>query len=83
MNKFITYQGVVSGSEKSIPLYCDNNRTIAQVKEPKSHQKSKYVLKRFHLIIEIMACGDVVMERVSSKDNITDPLTKSLSHYYL
>ena len=37
------------------------------------------VLRRFQLIREIVARKDVVMERVPSEDNITDPLTKSLS----
>ena len=55
MNKFITDLGVVSSNEELILLYCDNNGVIAQAKEPKSHHKSKYVLRRFHLIIEIVA----------------------------
>ena len=52
---------------------------IAQAKEPRSHQKSKHILRRFHLIREIVARGDVVVERVSSTDNIADPLTKPLA----
>ena len=39
MKKFITNLGVVLSNEESFPLYCDNNETIAQVKELKSHQK--------------------------------------------
>ena len=37
-------------------------------------------MRRFHLIREIVAHGDVVVEIVSSEDNIVDPLTKLLSH---
>ena len=37
MKTFITNLGVVPSSEKLIPLYCDNNKTIAQAKKPKSH----------------------------------------------
>ena len=79
MKKFITELGVVPGSEESISLYCDNNGAIAQAKEPRSHQKSKHVLRRFHLIREIVTRGDVAVERVPSEDNIADPLTKPLS----
>ena len=79
MKKFITDLGVVPDSDEPISLYCDNNGAIAQAKEPRSHQKSKHVLRRFHLIREIVTRGDVVVEKVSSKDNIADPLTKSLS----
>ena len=79
VKKFITDLGVVPGSEEPISLYCDNNGAIAQAKEPRSHEKSKHVLRRFQLIKEIVTQGDVVVERVPSEDNIADPLTKSLS----
>ena len=81
LKKFITDLGVVPSSEKPISLYCDNNGAIAQAKEPRSHQKSKHVLRRFHLIREIVTRGDVVVERVPFEDNIADPLTKPLSHF--
>ncbi|CAL9078819.1 unnamed protein product [Musa textilis] len=55
MKKFITDLGVVVGSEEPIPLYCNNNGAIAQAKEPRSYQKLKHVLRRFHLIREIVA----------------------------
>ena len=79
MKKFITKLGVVPSISEPIPLLCDNNGAIAQAKEPRSHQKSKNILRRFHLIWEIAARGDIIIEKVSSKDNITDPLTKPLS----
>ena len=66
-------------SEEPIPLYCDNNRVIAQAKEPRSHQKSKHILRRFHLIREIVTRGDIAVERVPSKDDNVDLLTKPLS----
>ena len=54
MKKFIIDLGVVPGNEELIPLYYDNNRVIAQAKEPMSYQKSKYILRTFHLIGEIV-----------------------------
>ena len=63
----------------SIPVLCDNNGAIAQVKESRSHQKTKHILRHFRLIREIIAIRDVVMERVPSTDNIADPLTKPLA----
>ncbi|CAL9111403.1 unnamed protein product [Musa textilis] len=79
MKKFIIDLGVVPSNEESIPLYCDNNEAITQAKELRSHQKSKHVLRRFHLIREIVTRKDVVVKRVPSEDNIADPLTKPLS----
>jgi hypothetical protein len=70
---------VVPSAAEPISLYCDNNGAIAQAKEPRSHQRSKHVLRRYHLIREIIHRGDVKIEKVSSEDNIADPLTKALS----
>ena len=79
MKKFITELGVIPSCVDPVTLYCDNNGAIAQAREPRSHQKSKHILRRFHLIREIIDRGDIVVERVSSNNNITDPLTKVLT----
>ena len=64
IKKFINELGVVPSIVGPIPLYCDNNGAIAQVKEPRSHQRSKHVLRRYHLIREIIGRQDVKIERV-------------------
>ena len=79
MKKFITELGVVPSITGPVPLFCDNTGAVAQAKEPRSHQKSKHVLRRFHLIREIIERGDVTLERVDSQDNIADPFTKALT----
>ena len=78
LKKFITEHGLVPMISDPIPLLCDNNGAIAQAKEPRSHQKSKHILRHFHLIREIVTRGDVVVERVPSTNNVADPLTKPL-----
>ena len=79
MKKFIEELGVVSSIGEPIELYCDNNGAIAQAKEPRSHQRSKHVLRRYHLIREIVGRGDVKISRVDSADNTADPLTKPMT----
>ena len=79
LEKFITDLGVVPSILDPIPVLCDNNGAITQAKEPRSHLKSKHILRHFHLIREIIAKGDVVMERVPSTDNVTNPPTKPLA----
>jgi len=69
---------VVPSISDPVDLYCDNNGAIAQAKEPRSHQKSKHIMRRFHLIREIIQRGDVKMCKVPSKENVADPLTKPL-----
>ncbi|KAK9044682.1 hypothetical protein V6N11_058576 [Hibiscus sabdariffa] len=79
IKKFITELGVVPSILDALELYCDNNGAIAQAKEPRSHQRSKHILRRFHLIREIVDRGDVEICKVHTDDNIVDPLTKPLS----
>ena len=61
-----------------LEIFRDNNGAIAQAKEPRSHQKSKHILRRYHLIREIVERGDIKISKVASKDNVADPLTKQL-----
>ena len=70
--------GVVPSITNSVDVYCDNNGTITQAKEPISHQRSKHMLRRFHLIREIIERGDVKICRVHTDDNVVDPSIKPL-----
>ena len=58
-----------------VDVYCDNNGAIAQAKEPRSHQRSKHILRRYHLLREIIERGDVKICKVLTHDNVADPLT--------
>ena len=62
MKKFITKLGVILEINNPVPLYYDNTRIIAQAKKSKSHHKSKYILRCFHLIHEIIERQDVIIE---------------------
>ncbi|WJX29428.1 hypothetical protein P8452_18069 [Trifolium repens] len=79
IKKFISELGIVPSIVDPIDLYCDNNGAIAQAKEPRSHQRSKHILRRFHLIREIVERGDVKICKVPTLDNVADPLTKPLA----
>ena len=50
IKKFITVLRVVPSISNPVDLFCDNNGAITQAKEPRSHQRSKHILRRFHLI---------------------------------
>ena len=76
IKKFIVELGVVPSIVDLIPLYCDNNGAIAQAKEPRSHQRSKHVFRTYLLVREIIGRHDVIIEKISTDQNIVDPLTK-------
>ncbi|GMJ15233.1 hypothetical protein HRI_005192500 [Hibiscus trionum] len=50
IKNFISVLGVVLSISNAIDLICDNNEVIAQEKEPRSHQRFKHILRRYHLI---------------------------------
>ena len=76
---WINKLGIVPSIVDPIGLYYDNNGAIAQAKEPRSHKRSKHILRCYHLIREIIDRGDVKICRVPTLDNIVDPLTKPLA----
>ncbi|KAL0362045.1 UNVERIFIED_CONTAM: hypothetical protein Scaly_1159700 [Sesamum calycinum] len=51
----------------------------AQTKEPRSHHRSKHILRRYHLLREMVGRSDVRMDQVTSAENMADSLTKSVS----
>src|SRR5579883_2147695 len=78
IRKFVSELGVVPSCSGPIDLYCDNSGAIAQAKEPRSHQKSKHILRHYHLIREIINRGDVKICKVHTDLNMADSLTKPL-----
>ena len=78
IKNFVFRLGVVPSITNSVDVYCDNNGAISQAKEPRSNQRSKHILRRFHLIREIIERGDVKICRVHTDDNVIDPLTKPI-----
>ena len=50
IKKFITKLGVVPSVEDPMEVYCDNSAVVAQAREPRSHQKSKHIERRYHKI---------------------------------
>ncbi|KAL2252685.1 UNVERIFIED_CONTAM: Retrovirus-related Pol polyprotein from transposon TNT 1-94 [Sesamum indicum] len=79
MKNYIQDLGVVPSIAEPMVIFCNNNGAIAQVKEPRSHHKSKHILRRYHLLREMVGRGDVRMDRVTLVENIADPLTKPVS----
>ena len=78
IRNFLIDLGVVPGSSSPLDVYCDNTGAIAQAKEPRAHQKNKHVLRKFHLIRQLVGDGDIKMCKVHTEANVADPLTKPL-----
>ncbi|KAL0301926.1 UNVERIFIED_CONTAM: hypothetical protein Sradi_6469400 [Sesamum radiatum] len=70
---------VVPSIVEPVFIFYDNNEAIAQAKEPKSHHRSKHILRCYHLISDKVSRRDVRMELFNSAENTTYPLTKAMS----
>ncbi|KAL0283834.1 UNVERIFIED_CONTAM: Retrovirus-related Pol polyprotein from transposon TNT 1-94 [Sesamum angustifolium] len=79
MKNYIQELGVVPSIAEPVVVFCDNNWAIAQEKEPRSHHRSKHILRRYQLLREMVGRGHVRMDRVSSSENTADSLRKPLS----
>jgi hypothetical protein len=78
IRNFLIELGVFPNASSPLNLYCDNNGAIAQAKEPRNHQKSKHVLRKFHLIREFVRRGEIKICKIHTDLNVADPLTKPL-----
>ncbi|KAL0294104.1 UNVERIFIED_CONTAM: Retrovirus-related Pol polyprotein from transposon TNT 1-94 [Sesamum radiatum] len=79
MKNYIQELGVVPSIAEPVVIFCDSNGAIAQAKEPRSHHRSKHILRRYYLLREMVGRGDVRMDRVTSAENMADLLTKPVS----
>jgi hypothetical protein len=78
IRNFVSELDVVPCVSSPMDFYCDNSGAIAQAKESRAHKRAKHVLRRYHLIREIIGQGDVNVCKVHTDHNVADPLTKPL-----
>lgn len=79
LRNFLRDLEVIPNLEQPMIVYCDNSGAVANNKEPRSHQREKHIERKFHLIREIVECGDLTVCKIKSEDNMADPFTKTLS----
>ena len=78
LKKFLSDLGVMRMEQVLITLFCDNSGVVAQSKDPRNHKKGKHIERKYHIIRDIVAFRDVVVENIDSVNNLADPFTKTL-----
>ncbi|GJU48971.1 retrotransposon protein, putative, ty1-copia subclass [Tanacetum coccineum] len=71
--------GVVPTVEDSIEIFCDNNSAVALTKEPKDHENSKHIERKYHFVRSKVEEGHVIVKHVRSEDNPTNLFKKALA----
>jgi hypothetical protein len=62
-----------------VPLYCDNQNAIYLAKNQVYHARTKHIDVRFHKIRELVATGELLLEKVHTSENAADMLTKPIT----
>ena len=56
----------------------DNKSAIALMKNPVFHDRSKHIQTRYHFIRQCVDNGDINVQFVRTKDQLSDIMTKAL-----
>ncbi|GJR26778.1 hypothetical protein Tco_1103010 [Tanacetum coccineum] len=59
-----------------VPIMCDNKGAIDLSKNPVQHSRTKHIKIRHHFLHDNVQKGHILIEKVTSVDNIADILTK-------
>lgn len=59
-------------------IYCDNQSTIAIVKNHVHHNRTRHIETRHHFIRELVGKGEIKIEYCNTNDQVADLFTKPL-----
>ena len=62
----------------STPLLIDNNAALKLTRNPELHDRTKHIELKYHFLREMTLSGRIDTQRVGTKDNLADLLTKPL-----
>jgi hypothetical protein len=61
-----------------VTIYCDNEAAVTLAKNANGHSKIKHISMKAHWIREIVEAEEVLVEGISSEENVADIFTKAL-----
>jgi hypothetical protein len=73
-------EGLNLAQSEPTPLHCNNNTTSCLAEDHMWHPQVKHIHMKYHSIQELVTNGELMVMRVCSCDNITNILTKALTH---
>ncbi|KAG8480197.1 hypothetical protein CXB51_024909 [Gossypium anomalum] len=59
-------------------VFCDSQSVIFVTKDQMFNERTKHIDVRYHFVRDIIACGDIVVSKISTHENPADMMTKSL-----
>lgn len=65
-------------NQASVRIRCDSSSALSLAANPTYHARSKHIDIRYQRIREMVVQGDIMLEKVPTKENKADGLTKVL-----
>ncbi|KAM1959838.1 hypothetical protein ACFX15_005064 [Malus domestica] len=62
--------------QKQVEVHCDSQSAIYLAKYQVHHARTKHIDVRYHFVREIVGEGEIILQKIPTKDNPTDMLTK-------
>ncbi|KAG8483204.1 hypothetical protein CXB51_022209 [Gossypium anomalum] len=59
-------------------VFCDSQSAIFLIKDQMFYERTKHIDVRYHFVRDIITRGDIVVSKISTNENPTDMMTKSL-----
>jgi len=79
MKEAIGLQGLLDDlgiDQDLLKINCDSMSAIYLVKNQVYHARTKHIDVRFHFVQEILDEGDIKLQKIHTKENLADMLTK-------
>ncbi|KAM1838444.1 hypothetical protein ACFX14_020106 [Malus domestica] len=62
--------------QKQVEVHCDSQSAIYLAKYQVHHARTKHIDVRYHFVREIVGEGEIILQKIPTKDNPADMLTK-------
>ncbi|MCO5602053.1 hypothetical protein L7F22_056180 [Adiantum nelumboides] len=67
------------GQDTANTIYTDSQSTLAVVRNPVFHARTKHIEVHYHYVKERLSAGEISLAYVPTQDNLADLFTKALS----
>jgi len=65
--------------QQKIIIYCDSESALHIARNPTFHSRTKHIGVQYHFVREVVEVGNVDMQKIHTKDNLADVMTKPIN----
>lgn len=65
--------------QQKISVYCDSQSALHIARNPTFHSRTKHIGVQYHFVREVVEEGSVDMQKIHTKDNLADVMTKPIN----